>query len=201
MKLQKTKIAIITICLSCVLVFVVRQYLVSVVSSAPASEPVATVVKEIEGYKNWPKVNQVPLFMRARVAQDCAALFSIKGVPLDHSDNPHRNKFFTVFVNDIGKNAMLGQKIPSFPVGSVIVKEKLPAKDSTTPELLTVMIKQAKGFNPASGDWEYMVVDASGTRIEDRGNLENCQECHVANSESDYVFRTYLSQDMKSKLK
>lgn len=202
MRLQKTKIAIIAICLLCGLGFIVRQYVVSADLSTPASEPpVATIVKEIEGYRNWTKVNPVPVFMRARVAQDCKALFTVKGVPLDRSDNPHRDKYFTVFVNDIGKEAMLGQKSPAFPVGSVIVKEKLPAKDSTTPELLTVMIKQAKGFNPASGDWEYMVVDASGTKIEDRGKLENCQECHVASDDADYVFRTYLSSEIKSKLK
>lgn len=201
MRLQQTKIAITTICLLFGPGLVVRRYLVNAVSPAQASEPrVATAVKEIEGYKNWEKVNPIPLFMRARVAQDCAALFSAKGVPLDLSNNPHRNKYFTVFVNDVGKKAMLGQKNPLFPIGSVIVKEKLPAKDSSTPELLTVMIKQSKGFNPASGDWEYMVVDASGTRIEARGDLENCQECHVSNSNADYVFRTYLSNEIKSKL-
>lgn len=202
MKRQRIKIAVLTICLLCALGFVVRRYVVSADMPAPTSgPPVSLVVKEIEGYRNWPKVNPAPMFMHVRTAQACAILVSDKGMPLDQANNPHRNKYFTVFVNEIGKKAMLGQKNPMFPVGSVIVKEKLPAKDSTTPELLTVMIKQAKGFNPASGDWEYMVVDASGTRIEGRGNLENCQECHVSNSDSDYVFRTYLSDEIKSKLK
>ena len=70
---------------------------------------------------------------------------------------------------------MMEQAKPSFPEGSVIVKEKLPDKSSQTPELLTVMIKRGKGFNNESGDWEYMVVDGSGTKVEAQGKLENCQ--------------------------
>lgn len=96
---------------------------------------------------------------------------------------------------------MLSQKSPRFPEGSIIVKEKLPARDSQAPELLTVMIKQKRGYNPTRGDWEYMVVDGAGTRIEGRGKLQNCQSCHIANKKTDYVFRTYLTEDMRNKLK
>lgn len=95
---------------------------------------------------------------------------------------------------------MLERKAPSFPAGSVIVKEKLPSRDSDTPELLTVMIKKGKGFNPASGDWEYMVVDGSGSKVLAQGKLENCQSCHTAKPATDYVFRTYLSDEAVNKL-
>ena len=96
---------------------------------------------------------------------------------------------------------MLEQSNPNFPEGSVIVKEKLPGKASQEPELLTVMIKRAKGFNPTSGDWEYMVVDGTGTTVQARGKLENCQSCHTGNSRTDYVFRSYLPNEVLNKLK
>jgi hypothetical protein len=139
--------------------------------------------------------------MPSKVAAACAAIVALKrGVVTDGSGNPHRDKYFTVYVNEVGREAMLRQKTPIFPERSVIVKEKLPAKDSDTPELLTVMIKRKKGFNAATGDWEYAVVDRGGTRVEERGNLQNCQACHIANQETDYIFRTYLSDGQNGRL-
>ena len=152
-------------------------------------------VKEIAGYRSWTKVNAEPQLMPEPTAQLCADVRAIQ------RKSPHDNKFLTVYVNELGRKAMLEEVAPSFPEGSVIVKEKLPAKDSDQPELMTVMIKQAKGFNPANGDWEYMVVDGTGTTVRARGNLENCQTCHQAKPRTDYVFRTYLSAEATKKLK
>lgn len=95
---------------------------------------------------------------------------------------------------------MLEQYTPAFPQGSVIVKERLSDQKSETPELMTVMIKQKKGFDPAGGDWEYMVTDGTGTRIEGRGKLANCQVCHIARPENDYIFRSYLDPETYKKL-
>jgi hypothetical protein len=160
-----------------------------------------SLVGEIEGYRNWTKVNGVPQLMPQRVAAACALAVSRSGVVVDGSGNPHRDKYFTVYVNEVGREAMLTQKVPTFPEGTIIVKEKLSTKDSKTPELLTVMFKRSKGFNSATGDWEYAVLDGSGTKVEGRGKLENCQACHIANQRTDYIFRTYLSDEGQQKLK
>jgi hypothetical protein len=154
-------------------------------------------VKEIAGYRDWFKVNPTPEVMQSRTAFLCAA--PAGGNRIYGPDNPHHEKYITVYVNELGRPAMMEQAKPSFPEGSVIVKEKLPDKSSQTPELLTVMIKRGKGFNNESGDWEYMVVDGSGTKVEAQGKLENCQGCHQANQQKDYVFRTYLPYDVKLK--
>lgn len=158
--------------------------------------PVGNPVKEIAGYRGWSKVNTEPQLMPDRTAVLCAAA-SLPAAP----KNPHSNKYVTIYVNDIGRKAMLEQLNPSFPEGSVIVKEKLPEKSSQAPELLTVMIKRGKGFNPTNGDWEYMVVDGTGTKVLDQGKLENCQSCHTARTGTDYVFRTYLTNEVLNKLK
>jgi hypothetical protein len=79
-------------------------------------------------------------------------------------------------------------------------EEKLPDKTSGFPELLTVMIKRS-GFNTITGDWEYMVVDGSGTKVEARGKLENCQGCHLATPQTDFIFRSYLTDDVRNSLK
>jgi hypothetical protein len=199
---QKTKGAIAILWLICALAFFTNHTVISSANYTPTNILSAdNSVKEIEGYRNWTKVNALPQLMPEHVSAACWIWLSPTGVEVDGKSNPHRNKYFTVYVNDIGRKAMLNKKRPRFPEGTIIVKEKLPAKDSQTPELLTVMIKQGKGFNPTSGDWEYMAVDGTGTRIEGRGKLQSCQACHVAKPETDYIFRTYLSADVSSKLK
>lgn len=158
---------------------------------APPGDP----VKEIAGYRGWSKVNTEPQLMPDRTATLCAA--NLPNAP----KNPHANKYVTVYVNDIGRKAMTEELNPYFPEGSVIVKEKLPDKSSQAPELLTVMIKRGKGFSPTNGDWEYMVVDGTGTTVQARGKLENCASCHTGRSGTDYVFRTYLPNETQNKLK
>jgi hypothetical protein len=202
MSFRKCKIAVGTFWLLCALALFIGHLVKSAIITAEANNlPAGNQVKEIEGYKNWTKVNSVPQLMPERVAAACAMVITSGGVVVDGRDNPHRGKYFTVYVNDVGRTAMLNQEHPKFPEGSIIVKEKLTTKDSPTPELLTVMIKQQKGFNPESGDWEYMVLDGTGAKMEGRGNLQNCQACHIANQKSDYIFRTYLSNEVRSNLK
>ena len=72
-------------------------------------------------------------------------------------------------------------KLPSFPVGTVLVKEKFNnPKGTGTPELLTAMVKREKGYNPACYDWEFLVLDGKAERILERGKLARCQSCHQA---------------------
>jgi hypothetical protein len=168
----------------------------AVQSGSRVGEP----VKEIAGYRGWMKVNSEPQLMPERTAALCAPA-SLPTTNVDGPKNPHRHKYLTVYVNDVGRHAMIEQLKPNFPEGSVIVKEKLPDRSSQDPELMTVMIKRGKGFNPASGDWEYMVVDGAGTKVLAQGKLEGCQSCHTANPGSDYVFRTYLPNEAWAKMK
>jgi hypothetical protein len=77
----------------------------------------------------------------------------------------------SVFVNPVGREEMMTKQSPKFPIGSMIVKEKLGSPDSTKPEVLTAMIKRAPGYNPESGDWEYLVLDGAASK--------NCRARHA----------------------
>jgi hypothetical protein len=197
---------LISIPLLCVLIgiglFVSYSAIESLSSAAqPPATPLAKPAKEIAGYQSWSKANQEPVRMADRVALLCSAPSSPTAARINGEQNPHTNKYITVYVNNIGRQAMLEEKNPAFPEGSVIVKEKLAERSSPSAELLTVMIKHGKGFNPDSGDWEFMVVDGAGTTVQARGKLESCQACHTAQPKTDYVFRTYLSNEAMNKLK
>ena len=156
-------------------------------------------LKDIRGYKTWTRVHATPLLLPAPL--DALCRMPTPKDSVETSSNPHRQKYFTVYVNEIGRPAMMSELKPAFPEGSIIVKEKLLAPDSASPELLTVMVKREKGFNQESGDWEYLVVDGEQTKIEGRGKLANCQSCHALKSETDYVFRSYLPEEVRQSLR
>ena len=71
--------------------------------------------------------------------------------------------------------------------GATLVERLLPRG---APELTAyfAMVKRPPGYDPAGGDWEYLVLDASG-RIEQRGRLPLCARCH-ADAPHDHLFGT-----------
>jgi hypothetical protein len=155
----------------------------------------ASVDELIGNYRKWTRVNPEPVFFHAPNAAACAVYTTVPG------HGPHTDKFITVYVNEAGRKAMMEMAHPRFPQGSVILKEKLPVKDTTSPELLTVMIKREAGFNPQLGDWEFMAVDGAGKQVQARGRLENCQTCHATVENTDFVFRNYLPTKVQEKLR
>jgi hypothetical protein len=191
MKAKKIVLAIgcLLLCLSAAVAITLR-------SGSREVPSTASPVKDeelISGYKKWTRVNPEPV--AAQSAQACAIL------AMSDPNNPHASKFITVYVNDIGRHAMMEEETPHFPQGSMVVKEKLSTPTSTTPELLTVMIKRAPGYNPESGDWEYLVTDGTGKSIQKRGKLENCQACHLRDKSTDYISRSYLPPEVARQLK
>jgi len=154
---------------------------------------------EISGYRSWTRVNPEPLNLPAPLDLLCRA--PTLDERAETSRNPHRRKFFTVYVNESGRDAMMTAAEPKFPQGSIIVKEKLLDKGGSKAELLTAMIKRGPGFNPTNGDWEYFVLNGEGVKVEARGKLENCQACHSTKKETDYVFRSYLPGNVRQKLR
>ena len=153
----------------------------------------------IKGYRQWTRVNPVPVDLPSPLAFLCAPP-PAKQTEME-AGNPHKDKFITVYVNELGTKAMMHERNPRFPKGSVIVKEKLPSQESTSPELLTVMIKREEGYNHENGDWEYMALDGDGKEVRARGQLEKCQACHRRVEYTDYVHRNYLPAEVRKKLK
>jgi hypothetical protein len=164
----------------------------------PRPEPLAGA-ELVAGYKGWARVNPEPAVFHSRIAFQCS-LPSPAQRRLEEG-NPHRDKFVTVYVNDAGRRAMLEEMKPRFPIGSLVVKEKLDTRDSPEPELLTAMYKREAGYDPEGGDWEYLVLDGRGKEVRARGKLESCRACHQAEAATDFISRNYLPEDLRRKLK
>lgn len=146
------------------------------------AEESKALLKQIGEYRGWQLVNPTPVMMNPRAAAACAAAFPL---------NPHESAWASVYVNAQGTSAMMTESHPAFPVGSMIVKEKLYDPKAKDPEVLTVMIKRKQGYNPPSRDWEYLVLDGPATKIMERGKLARCNECHQDYPDTDFVTMHY----------
>src|SRR5688572_19924406 len=120
-----------------------------VVSRSSPSVPEPDVAS-LSKYRQWTLVNPTPQLMEPASAISCAI------IPGRQEPSPHLNKYVSVFVNPAGREQMMTKLSPKYPIGTMIVKEKLGSPDSTKPEVLTAMIKRGPGYNPESGDWEYL---------------------------------------------
>jgi len=197
--------------------------LVGTVGWAQVTKPqsYSQVVPEIKDYLSWTAANESPEVMAPRVAMNCApnnrrpsksTKPSAPILPFRGSAGPHDKKWLKVYVNEIGEQAMLTQKFPKYPVGTVIVKRKLPnvvlqgkagpyEVAGQEPELLTMMIKREADYDKANGDWEYMVTDGKGEKVIERGKLPSCQGCHKPYEKTDYIVRSYLPEKVMKALK
>jgi len=177
-------------------------------------------ISEIAGYTSWSVANSDPTLMAPDFSSLCIAPASgqviTPSIPsFIGTRGPHEKKWLRVFVNEVGKEAMLTQKYPRFPVGTVIVKQKLPSipyrdvdvktdtikSPNSNPELLTVMIKREAGYNRENGDWEFMATDGKGETVSARGKLPSCQGCHKPYAKTDYIVRSYLPVSVMKALK
>jgi len=164
------------------------------VSSQSSQRPLQSDLANLAKYRNWTLVNPTPDLMEPVAASSCAIISG------QQEPSPHLSKYISVFVNPVAREEMMTKGSPKFPIGSMIVKQKLGSADSTTPELLTAMIKRGPGYNPESGDWEYLVLDGIASKIIEQGKLKECSGCHRSYKHSDFVTRTYLPQTVQDKL-
>lgn len=93
-----------------------------------------------------------------------------------------------VYANARARGAFETPVPSTFPVGSVIVREKVMSAGDESPQLLAVMVKRAPGFNPKAGDWEFVLVDGSASKVLERQKKGSCLDCHVSQRERDFVY-------------
>ncbi len=117
------------------------------------------------------------------------------------SEGEHGGKYLDVSMNELART---GQKNGgNYPVGAVIIKDKWSLDfpgDQKGPELVKRgvggMIKREKGFDEASGDWEYFYQE-NGEAVQS-GAIVSCVECHAEAEKTDFVYRNWLKSDQKS---
>lgn len=105
----------------------------------------------------------------------------------------HAFTFGVVYANDLAKLEIEKEK-PSFPVGSIIVREKNATATSELPQTVIAMVKREKGFSTETGDWEFFTFDGADLKMQKRETKSDCAKCHVNAEKTDWVFRDYLKK-------
>jgi len=98
---------------------------------------------------------------------------------------PHSHGFVHLYASPEAAQAIAARS-DRFPVGSVIVKEKIGEKNVVTD--VGGMIKRAPGYDTANGDWEFFFHTPGGEFTS--GKMANCIDCHN-NSPHDHVFSVW----------
>jgi hypothetical protein len=103
-----------------------------------------------------------------------------------NQNTDHLTTLGVVYVNHIGR-ASFGKTPSVFPVGSIIVRERLlsPGGD---PDVLVAMVKREKHFNRKASDWEFLTISGGLTKIIKREKEGKCLKCHVEAAKTDFVF-------------
>lgn len=118
---------------------------------------------------------------------------------------PHANTAVKIYMNDLAAGTF-GKPKPSYPAGSIIVKEKnaLGYLSATRPDVMVSandgvggMIKRPAGFDPPHGDWEYFYFEDPG-KIQ-RGKIASCVQCHSGAAAKDYVFGKWAAEANRSR--
>lgn len=107
------------------------------------------------------------------------------------SEHAGGTSYAKVFANIEAEPFMKPEKL-RFPVGSIIVREKLLTENAPAPTLVSAMIKHSRGFSPETNGWEFLVIDKNLSRIKTRQTTGDCAACHSRVRENDLVYKTYL---------
>lgn len=123
-------------------------------------------------------------------------IFSGPGPPSYPKENKdaHATSYGVVYANDAAREDLTAKSPQPYRPGAIIVREKLSKPDSQTPELLAVMIKREKGFNPPANDWEFLTTNGAATKIKHREKVGACLECHASQRARDFVYKDYKPQ-------
>lgn len=128
------------------------------------------------------RVTATPVDMDARTAHLCRAPVAPR------PEGPHKGARLQLFVSPDAADSLY-DPWAGFPVGTLILKEKLPKESGAGPELITGMLKREAGFWPELGDWEFFTTDGKVSSLTSRGKLETCAECH-----RDYKDRSFVTK-------
>ena len=144
-------------------------------SSALPDEEAQAIVAD---YQTWTRLNNEPFNVSAGLWALCRLPSAEEEAYLD---SPHAEYYINVYVNDAGRDLIVREGSRAFPIGTIVVKEKLATLEGEVRNELGIMVKRG----PSS--WQYLYWD-NGTLYQASDEVGHCAECHSAETEGDSVF-------------
>ena len=139
-----------------------------------------TMGDDFSGYKSWTKVNHE----------------TITGDTTGSLGPAHEGAqgFREIYVNKTGKKVATTASGYPYPEGTIIVKESSKEKMGAI-AALTVMVKRGPNYDPANGNWEY-IMTSPAFEVAAQGKVDMCIGCHTAGKDADYTFNDYYAKPM-----
>lgn len=99
-------------------------------------------------------------------------------------------RYLQDWANPLAVQGLASEQPMTFPVGSVIVKEKYAGPKNLNPDLVAIglMIKRGSGFDPAHGDWDYAYYEPALGIVQTEEQTAYCATCHAGAAATDYVY-------------
>jgi len=167
-------------------------------ANAPGTSSDQPDVKKVTTtYQDLRLMTKEPVYVDPVLAALCRGANQADVDAAHKISGPHAHTTVNIYMNDLAAN-VFGKPNPTYPVGSIIVKEKkgLDYRSTTQPGIWTKtndgvggMIKRPAGYDPQYGDWEYFYFE-NPSKIES-GKINSCIQCHNGAADRDYVFGTW----------
>lgn len=153
-------------------------------------------VSLVSGYSSLRKMTDNPVYVPRSFALRCRLPTSDEVERESKASGPHAFTAIQIYMNDLAASHFKHPAGP-YPVGSVIVKEKLSVgrasgaslRKDTPYDGIGGMIKRPSGYNPETGDWEFFYFEPPNSL--QSGPLPSCAQCHIHAQSSDYVFGVF----------
>jgi hypothetical protein len=141
-------------------------------------------IGEIRDYRKMFRVNEKPVDMVEGTKYMCAPPLMIYG--------PHYDPGVVYYINKLARRGIESfSREKSFPIGSIIVKEKQERKTEDSVQIITVMKKVRTGNSEQS--WDYRMYDTRKWEEIDLSKqaktpaTRTCIECHRRYKDNDYI--------------
>ena len=145
----------------------------------------AELTKYASVYKAWHKMTDRAYSVPPQEARFCEP--QLQRIPR----GPHEDNKILVYMNDLAKNSY--ESDTGYPVGSIIVKEKLSQSDSEAEAGVNGMLVDLGGMLKKAEGWQYFYIEKG--RLVELANLSNCAKCHKRAEKFDFVFGTWGKRD------
>lgn len=163
-------------------------------AASPDNSASPVVADIARSYRRLEAMTKEPVLVDRKLAMLCVGVSQQQVEEAQKQSGPHADTSVSIFMNEPAAVAFR-QSSTTYPVGSVIVKEKhglsyRPAgglqKTAQIHDGVGGMIKRAPGFDSAHGDWEYFYFE-DASKIES-GKIASCVQCHSGAAKTDHVF-------------
>lgn len=169
-----------------------RLYILAAVLALPCAPVIAVdqilITKDSVAtfYRNFKRLTVQPHYVAPLTGMLCRSPSKEQLDKETTMTGPHTRVLVHIYANPTSANSIASND-DVFPVGAVIIKEKFP-RDAKEIAGIGGMVKRAKGYDPAGGDWEFFYYTPGGDFS--TGKLANCVECHNG-GKRDHVFSVW----------